>query len=450
VTTPGNLTVSPSSAPPSILSASPSTLHLSASNLPANTQVTAVYLIDDGNYSTALTPSVSTTSSTGTLVATVTMPSQAVGGTGSIQLLVGTTMETTPFQITPVLTINGQAATSTAPVPVQPGQSVQVAGAGFKASTVINFFLNASTQLTTSPSAVATDPHGNLSASVTIPTNVTAATYYISTQDQSGGEITYGYIYGYTSVASGTPTATATATAKPTPLGVIAVQGLRIQTSLNTALSNVTVGTFTDSAGLSASSYTISISWGDGSASSSASNRGGISGGAHVRPAGVSQQYTITGSHTYTSAGTFPTNVTIHATDGRTAYLTSIAQVGTATATTTYQLSVGWNLIGPQLSPGTTVQASVVAASILTASGGNLVALYGLTNNQWSPYYVEQHGHVPSGQDFALHGGQGYLVYTDTATSFTIGSAAQRESQVIHAGLTPAQRAQVPPLPPLP
>jgi hypothetical protein len=79
------------------------------------------------------------------------------------------------------------------------------------------------------------------------------------------------------------------------------------------------------------------------------------------------------------------------------------------------------------------------------------VVLYGLTNHQWSPYYIDQRGHMPSSQDFALHGGQGYLVYSDKAAVFSIGSAAaQRARPVVRTSLTPAQRAQLPPLPSLP
>jgi hypothetical protein len=120
---------------------------------------------------------------------------------------------------------------------------------------------------------------------------------------------------------------------------------------------------------------------------------------------------------------------------------------GVCSATTTYQLSVGWNLIGPQLSPGTTTPASAVATSILATSGGNLVAICALSNGAWSPSYIERRGSTPTTPDFTLPGGQGYLVYSERATSFTSGSATQRGDQVMYASLTPAQRAQVPPLP---
>jgi hypothetical protein len=150
------------------------------------------------------------------------------------------------------------------------------------------------------------------------------------------------------------------------------VHGVSLRAAQGAALSNVTVGSFSDASGLPAGSYNAAIDWGDGSPSTSATKQVSRISSGTVHPSSISQVYTITGSHTYTSAGTFPINVTIHAVDGRTAYLTSIAQVGTGAATTTYQLSVGWNMIGPQLPPDTTVQASAVAASILTASGGNL------------------------------------------------------------------------------
>jgi hypothetical protein len=68
--------------------------------------------------------------------------------------------------------------------------------------------------------------------------------------------------------------------------------------------------------------------------------------------------------------------------------------------------------------------ARPVTISILVAFGGGLVALYALTGNAWSPSYIVQRGHAPSGQDFALHGAVGYFVYSDRAATFTFGSAA--------------------------
>jgi hypothetical protein len=65
----------------------------------------------------------------------------------------------------------------------------------------------------------------------------------------------------------------------------------------------------------------------------------------------------------------------ISASDGRTAYLTSIGQVGTGTSSTSYQLTTGWNLLGLQLAPGASLQASTVLSTILTASGGRLTAI---------------------------------------------------------------------------
>jgi hypothetical protein len=312
------------------------------------------------------------------------------------------------------------------------GDHVQVTGSGFSGNGGVIFTIGGLVAQIISGGTA--DPNGNLTNAVIAVPSLSGNTSYnlIATDTQTGMQ---------------SNALTFFVNANSTPL---VVQGLFIQTTTNTALSNVTIGAFTDSTGLPASSYTVAINWGDGSPTSSAANQVRRMTGGNVQPAGVSQQYTITGSHTYTSAGTFPINVTIHATDGRTAYLTSIAEVGTGTAATTYQLSVGWNLIGPQLAPGTSVQASAVAASILSASSGSLVAIYALSNDAWSPYYIDQQGHLPSGQDFALHGGQGYLVYSDKAATITIGSATQREERVIHAGLTPAQRVQVPPLPQLP
>ncbi|HWE61271.1 MAG TPA: DUF4082 domain-containing protein, partial [Chloroflexota bacterium] len=112
------------------------------------------------------------------------------------------------------------------------------------------------------------------------------------------------------------------------PQTAITVYGLLLHASVGAALTTVTIGTFIDNAGLSASSYTITVGWGDGTIGSSAPRVGGArAASVSIRPTGVVAQYAVTGSHTYTSNGTFPINVTIHATDGRTAYLSSNAEI---------------------------------------------------------------------------------------------------------------------------
>jgi hypothetical protein len=89
-----------------------------------------------------------------------------------------------------------------------------------------------------------------------------------------------------------------------------------------------------------------------------------------------------------------------------------------------WTLAAGWNLVGP--SPGATgpISASTVLQGVLQRSGGNLVAIYALRNNQWSPYLLLQRGNAPIGADFALQPGRGYLLYTEEGTSYSPATSA--------------------------
>jgi hypothetical protein len=100
----------------------------------------------------------------------------------------------------------------------------------------------------------------------------------------------------------------------------------------------------------------------------------------------------------------------------------------------TIRVQPGWNLISFPLAPTVTLSASAVLASVLRAGGGSLAAIYGLTNNQWSPYRIGQHG-TQIGNDFPLQVGQGYLLYSDRAASYTeTGSAPAGASWSLVAG----------------
>jgi hypothetical protein len=116
----------------------------------------------------------------------------------------------------------------------------------------------------------------------------------VTVQDADGGSTTI----NSTAVVS---------TMKPTGSTVSASEGV--------ALSGVPVATFTDS---QPGSYTASIDWGDGSTPSS----GTISGS--------SGSYTVSGSHTYTDGGTYPTTVTITNAANLSALAVGTAQVADA------------------------------------------------------------------------------------------------------------------------
>jgi hypothetical protein len=326
-------------------------------------------------------------------------------------------------------------------------------------TTVQVFYLNVcSSSLTPQPGS--TGPVGTggslptLSVTIAITETAPCSTVYVYIADTQGNLITTPAVFNLTGSSGGpTATQTATPTPAPAPLGPIVVRGVSLRAAVGAALSNVTVGFFADTSGLPAGSYDATIDWGDGSLSSAAA---GGSLRAGVRPAGISEQYIITGSHTYAAAGTFPINVTIHATDGRTAYLTSIAEVGGDPAAMAYQFAPGWNLLSPQLAPGATLHASSVLSAILAASGGRVAAIYGLSDGRWAPSRVQQVGSPPSGADFALVRGHGYLIYTDAGAVISLGAngqsgpAAPDGRAAVATGLAPAQRAHLPPLPPLP
>jgi hypothetical protein len=122
----------------------------------------------------------------------------------------------------------------------------------------------------------------------------------------------------------------------------------------------------------------------------------------------------------------------------------------TATATAggfTYHIPVGWSLIALPGAPTTPVYASGLLVGLLFQSKGSIAALYGLTNNAWSPYLINNHqnGTGLSGQDFALQQGVGYLLYSDRKVDFTVSwpgghrrlPVPQRDRRVADISLPP-------------
>jgi Pro-kumamolisin, activation domain/Bacterial Ig-like domain (group 3) len=98
--------------------------------------------------------------------------------------------------------------------------------------------------------------------------------------------------------------------------GPIVVHGLTIKPVHAVSFANGTVGSITDpKAGTVQGNYTATIDWGDGTATTL---------GTVVGSAG---NFNISGTHTYAVAGFYSINVTIGVSDGRSAYLASLAQV---------------------------------------------------------------------------------------------------------------------------
>lgn len=108
---------------------------------------------------------------------------------------------------------------------------------------------------------------------------------------------------------NGNATATGTGTATVNDAPLFPNPGLTIGYLPNVALSNVLVATFTDgNPDGSATDFTATINWGDGSAPSM----------AMVLP-GTGNLFDVDGSHTYAVAGTFTVAVTVNDQGGSTA-----------------------------------------------------------------------------------------------------------------------------------
>jgi hypothetical protein len=157
-------------------------------------------------------------------------------------------------------------------------------------------------------------------------------------------------------------------------------------------------------------------------------------------------------AYVYAEGGASAPTSTATPTASSTPTATTPTATPTATATAggfTYHIQVGWNLIALPGAPATPVYASGLRAGLLFQSHGSLAALYGLTNNRWSPYLIDDHRHGTGliGQDFILQQGVGYLLYSDRRVDFTASlMAAQRRVPVTHGDGRPAGI----PLPPLP
>jgi hypothetical protein len=98
------------------------------------------------------------------------------------------------------------------------------------------------------------------------------------------------------------------------------------------------------------------------------------------------------------------------------AYVYTVVPVPPQQVTTPVQQ--GWNLIDLPLSATSPISASTVLHTVLQTSGGTVAVLYALHNGQWSAPLILRRGSNPSGADFALQSGEGYLLYSDEAGTF--------------------------------
>ncbi|HXT59116.1 MAG TPA: TIGR03118 family protein, partial [Pirellulales bacterium] len=144
----------------------------------------------------------------------------------------------------------------------------------------------------------------------------------------SGGFLVNGS-HTYTQLGSVTPltvdivdTSTASATASTTGSAVVIdahinATAVAVSTTEGVALTSVPVATFTDSGGQASTAFTATIDWGDGTT---------VDGGSVT---GSNGTFTVTGSHTYATQGTFNA-LTVRISEGA-ATPTPVAVTGTAT-----------------------------------------------------------------------------------------------------------------------
>jgi predicted outer membrane repeat protein len=161
---------------------------------------------------------------------------------------------------------------------------------------------------------------------------------------------------------------------------------------------------------------------------------------------------TPTGTSTRTSTPTAtPTRTaTLSATPTATSTPTATPTATTTAGEFTYHIPVGWSLIALPGAPTTPVYASGLLVGLLFQSKGSIAALYGLTNNAWSPYLINNHqnGTGLSGQDFALQQGVGYLLYSDRKVDFTLNWPGGHRRLPVPQGDRRSARIPLPPLQP--
>jgi hypothetical protein len=126
------------------------------------------------------------------------------------------------------------------------------------------------------------------------------------------------------------------------------------------------------------------------------------------------------------------------------------SQFAPAIQTAAVSLAAGWNLVDLPLAPTGPISASTILKGLLQSSTGHLAAIYGLSANRWSPSLVQMGTGAPSGQDFALQPGQGYLLYTDASASSTPGAGATviahgTNDDIIGTGITQTSPPKLPP-----
>jgi hypothetical protein len=183
---------------------------------------------------------------------------------------------------------------------------------------------------------------------------------------------------------------------------VLTPQAVTLSGTSGQALSNVTVATFTDTDTTSpASDFTATITWGDGSSSA-----GTVSGSAGT--------FSVTGSHTYVTAGTDPVAVTLtdDAPGTSTATADSTAQIVSGSGGQTVSTPVA----GPIVMAAADTSLTVTGSGSVISMGENVD---GVDSAPVAPSTITNFGHI-----YATGGGNSAGVWLEAGGSVNNGSGA--------------------------
>jgi hypothetical protein len=196
-------------------------------------------------------------------------------------------------------------------------------------------------------------------------------------------------------------TATAVGAVNITESDSLTVTANNISANAGQALTNVQVATFTDTfTGNTASGFTASIDWGDGT-----TTLGTISG------SGAS--FTVDGSHTYTTGGNDTLTVTVADNDPGTA---------TATGTASASINLGGQMVFTSATEGTAVPSTTPIATFsdnnLTDTAGSFTATV-----DWGDGVTTAGSVVGAAGSFTVEGGH---IYTDEGGNIPVAVTLTR------------------------
>lgn len=164
-------------------------------------------------------------------------------------------------------------------------------------------------------------------ATITVPGSADVASN--GTTTTGTGTTTTGTTTTTTGTTTTGTTTTSTTSTKPTPATLDVVGTVPVSATAGTQFDNL-LTVFTDSeGGTSASSYLVTIQWGDGAATA----------GTVVSSSMTAGEFGVTGGHLYAAAGSYPIVISVLAPNGSTLQLSTTATV-TALPVTTFTLNL--------------------------------------------------------------------------------------------------------------